>query len=237
MNILFTSVTNPISNLLKNAWVIIIFPRMLRLHSKDALTFVVICYVSVTVIGLRFKTRNINEQSTSQMGLIGQPTSNTSQSIKISNTSSWTHRKSAFELVDTLPTKRQTQSADVDNPDESLFDIFHDKPIEEEFITNKDNAGPSYRRVIIIPNTANALRIPRPYPFHPVHLFHPVIDSVRFIPSPVHIHHYRRVPVPVEVPKYQHIPQPYYVPYKPKPDYTVTDVQVYDPGEYKNDLF
>ena len=204
---------------------------MLRLHSKDVLTLVVICYVAVTVIGLRFKPRKINEQSTSQMELIGQPAFNTSQSLK-SNTSSWTHEESAV-VVDNLPTKRQTQSADVDNPEESLFDIFHDKPIKEEFITNKDNAGPAYRRVIIIPNTVDALRIPHPYPFHPVRLLDPVIDPVRFIPSPLHIHHYRRVPVPVEVPKYQHIPQPYYVPYKPKPDYTVTDVQVYDPGEYK----
>lgn len=204
---------------------------MLRLHLKDVLTLVVICYVVVTVIGLRLKPRKINGQSTSQIELIGQPTFNTSQSLK-SNTSSWTHEESAV-VVDNLPTKRQTQSADVDNPEESLFDIFHDKPIKEEFITNKDNAGPAYRRVIIIPNTVDALRIPHPYPFHPVRLLDAVIDPVRFIPSPLHIHHYRRVPVPVEVPKYQHIPQPYYVPYKPKPDYSVTDVQVYDPGEYK----
>ena len=202
---------------------------MLRLHSLPLLTFVTISCVTVMVMGLRIKSRNFNEQPTSHKVRMGLSTF-TALALFKNNSAPWTHKKSAV-ILSNYPTKRQIQSPDVDTNDESLFDTFNDKPITEEFITKKDEEeAPSYRQVILEPNLANAVRLPHPYPFHPVHIFGPHLEPARM---QLHVHQYKSFPFPVMVPKYEHIPEPYYVPYKPKPDYNVMHVHVLDPGKVK----
>lgn len=166
---------------------------------------------TVTVTGLRILSQNIKVLK--------------DQSLKNTSTS-WIHKNSAISLTD-RPTKRQTQSADVDNSDVSNLETFYGNQMTDEFDVKNTDEAPSYRQVIFDPNVVNALRPPRPYPFQPLHVhWSPHMEPLEIIP----VHHYRKVPVAIRVPKYENVPEPYYVPYKPSPDYTVTHVDVYHPG-------
>lgn len=198
-------------------------------QSLPVSTIVVIslCYMTVTVFGLRIKPRNTNERFTSQKLQTDRATRDLSPFRNFS--SSW--KENSDVILNNRPTKRQTQPPDVD---ESDFDNLNDRTEEFVVVNNKEEA-PSTRQVILEPNVINALRLPHPYPFQPLHshwISH--MEPVRIIPRPFHVHHYRRVPVAIQVPKYEHVPEPFYVPYKPKPDYTVMHVHVYDPGLYND---
>ena len=193
---------------------------MFCIQSLSVFTIVVLCCRTTT---LTIKSGNSNGHSTLQKVRKGQATvSNVAFFKNIS--SSWTNNKS----LNNHPTKRQTVSPDVD---ESYFDSLND-PIEEF------DVNPSTRQDIIEPSIIKALRLPHPYPFRPLHVhWVPPMESLRIIPRPLHVHHYRGVPVPVRVPKYEHYPEPYYFPYKPNPDYNVMHVHVYEPGVYTRSCF
>lgn len=179
--------------------------------------------MSVTVLnGSRIESRNYNEHSAPQELLKGRPIASDFEYFR-NLSSSWRNKKGAVSL-NGLPKKRQTQSPDVDDTSEDFLDTLNDAT-EEADVGSKEE-DPSSRQDILEPNVINALRLPHPYPFQPV--------PVRIFPNELHVHHYKGVPVPVPVEKYKHIAEPYYVPYKPKPDYTVMHVHVYDPGNYVN---
>lgn len=155
------------------------------------------------------------------------------QSLK-NHSASWIHNNIAVSLND-RPTKRQTPLPDVDDNDESNLKTFYDNQAthEYDFYSNKGEA-PHYRQVILNPNVVNAFRHPRPYPFEPLHVhWRPHMQPMEIIPDTIPVHHYRKVPFAFRVPKYENVPEPYYVPYKPSPDYTVMDVDVYHPGLYE----
>ena len=151
------------------------------------------------------------------------------QLLKLNNsTGPLIHKNSVISLTD-LPTKRKTQSHNVDDSDDSNLETY-DNQATEEFDDTEE--APFYRQIILDPNAGNALRLPRPYPFHPLHHvpWTPYTGPVEIIPNPIQVHHYRKVPVAIPVRKYENVPEPFYVPYKPTPDYTVTHVDVFNPG-------
>lgn len=180
-------------------------------------------YRTVTVTGLRITSTNTKVLK--------------NQMLKLNNSAPGIHKNSVISLSH-LPTKRQTQSHNVDDGDDSNLETFYDNQATDEFDVKNTEEAPSYRQVILDPNVVNALRLRRPYPFHPLHRVHwnPYMEPVEVIPNPIPVHHYRKVPVAIRVRKYENVPEPYYVPYKPSPDYTVTHVDVYHPGSYNDFL-
>lgn len=147
---------------------------------------------------------------------------------------SWIHKNSAIRLAD-RPTKRQfLELSDADDNDESNYENIYGYQATEDFDVNNTEETPSYRQVILDPSVVNALRLPRPYPFQPLHVhWHPHMESLEMFPNPIPVHHYRKVPLAIHVPKYEIVPKPYYVPFKASPDYNVMHVDVYHPGLYK----
>lgn len=188
---------------------------MLWLQYLPILIVIICSYNTFTVSGLRItsiNTRVLKNQ------------------LPRNNSTSWIHKNSVINLTD-RPTKRQTQSPDVDNSDISNLETFYDNQGADEFDVKSTEESPSYRQVILDPNAVNVLRPPHAYPFHPLHVhWSPRMEPVEIFPNPIPVHHYRKVPVVIRVPKYENVPEPYYVPYKPSPDYTVTHVDVYHPG-------
>jgi len=180
-------------------------------------------YRIVSGSGLRIKSKNTKALK--------------NQLLELNNSIPWMHKNSVISLSD-LPTKRQTESHNVDDGDDSNLETFYDNQGTDEFDDKNTEEAPSYRQVILDPNTVNALRLPRPYPFHPLHHvpWNPYMGPVEIIPNPISVHHYRKVPVAIRVRKYENVPEPYYVPYKPSPDYSVTHVDVFNPGSY-NDVY
>lgn len=191
---------------------------MICLQSWSVFTIVVLLCSCVTSFGLSVKSGNSNHHSNLKTMLNSKATPSLLTLLK-NFSSSWTHRGSGRSF-NNHPTKRQMQSPDVD---ESFLDSLTEP--KDVFDVNGKDEAPFSRQVIFEP------RQPRPYPFEPlhVHLASP-FETLRYIPRPLHVHHYRGVPVAVRVPKYEHVPEPYYVPYKPRPDYTVLHVHVDDPA-------
>lgn len=180
-------------------------------------------YRTVTGTGLRITSKNTKVPK--------------SQLLKLNNSAPWIHKTSVKSLTD-HPTKRQTQSHNVDYGDDDSNLETYDNQATDDFDDKDTEEAPSYRQVILDPNAGNALRRPLPYPFHPLHHvpWNPYVGPVEIIPNPIQVHHYRKVPVAIRVQKYENVPEPYYVPYKPTPDYTVTHVDVFNPGSYNDFL-
>lgn len=174
---------------------------------------------TVTGTGLRITSKNTKVPKNHQL-------------LKLNNSAPWIHKNSVISLKD-IPTKRQTQSHNVDDSDDSNLETY-DNQATDEFDEKDTEEAPSYRQVILDPNAGNALRFPRPYPFHPLHHvpWNPYMGPVEIIPNPIQVHHYRKVPVAIRVRKYENVPEAYYVAYKPTADYTVTHVDVFNPGSY-----
>jgi len=189
---------------------------MLWLQYLRVLIIMTCGYRAVTGTGLRITSKNTKAPK--------------NQLLKLNNSTPWIQKNSVISVTG-LPTKRQTQSHNVDDSDNLNLETY-DNQATDEFDDKDTEEPPSYRQVILDPNAGNALRFPRPYPFHPLHHvpWNPYMGPVEIIPDPIQVHHYRKVPVAIRVRKYENVPEPYYVPYKSSPDYTVTHVDVFNPG-------
>lgn len=190
---------------------------MLWLQYVHVLIVMTCGYRTVTGTGLRITSKNTKVPK--------------SQLLKLNNSAPWIHKNSVKSLTD-HPTKRQTQSHNMDYGDDDSNLETYDNQATDDFDDKDTEEAPSYRQVILDPNAGNALRRPLPYPFHPLHHvpWNPYVGPLEIIPNPIRVHHYRKVPVAIRVQKYENVPEPYYVPYKPTPDYTVTHVDVFNPG-------